>query len=538
MAAKGGGSNQGLIITLIFFVLATIILGVTTYLGFDGQTQFLKEKTEALKKQKDWEAAANWYRAQALIERAYLGRSFPKDQEPLAQLRRDFDEGKLKGDLDPAKEDATKLVKEILDQELGWDRDQVKAKTTYRQQIEALIKERDDAKKNWNAIKEELAAEKNNVAAAKKERDDTRGEYEKKFQDMNAKFAAVQKKAGDDAAKYAADLDALSKDLAQVKTDMALLQENTTKGTQVAQKKIRELERNLSKYQEQAGQSSQGVVNPLDFDRPKGKVTTVSPTGDVFIDLGSADGVKPQLTFSVYTLGSNGKPIQFEAVGIDGKPLFDTNGKMIKEGKATMEVVRTVGAHQSLARLTSVRDAGHDPVIRGDVIFNPAWDPNKRPRVAVAGLADLTGDGTDNTAEFLRWLDKQGMDIDAWMDPRDLQIKGRGISRDTDYVIIGDAPEGGRKGDRAKDIVERMHEMEATAREKAVALISLRKFLVLTGFRMPKISAGSGGSFEEYRLQADLKEKEGRKADKPKDEKKPEKKEGKDDKEMKKDDDK
>ena len=39
MAKKrgGGGSNMGLIITLIFFVLATLILGVTTYFGFADQ---------------------------------------------------------------------------------------------------------------------------------------------------------------------------------------------------------------------------------------------------------------------------------------------------------------------------------------------------------------------------------------------------------------------------------------------------------------------------------------------------------------------
>jgi hypothetical protein len=534
MAAKGGGSNQGLIITLIFFVLATIILGVTTYLGFDGQTQFLKEKNEAVKKQKEWEAAANWYRAQALIERAYLGRSFPKDQEPLTQLRRDFDEGKLKGDLDPAKEDFVKMIKEGLDKELGWNAADVKAAKTYKVQIEELTKQRDDAVKNWNAVKEELAGEKNNVVAAKKGLEDTRAEYEKKFQDMNTKFAAVQKKANDDAAKYQADVDGMSKDLAQLKQDMALLQETSAKNIQVVTKKLQQAERNLNKYQEQAGTATQGVVNPIDFDQPKGKVSAISTTGEVFINLGAADGIKPQLTFSVYTMGSNGKPIQFDAVGIDGKPLFDTNGKMIKEGKATLEVVRTVGPNQSLARLTSVRDAGHDPVIKGDVIFNPAWDPNKRPRVALAGLADLSGDGSDNTVEFLRWLGRQNMDIDAYMDPRTLEIKGRGMSRETDYLIIGDAPEGGRKGDKAAAVVERIHEMEDRARSNAVPLISLRKFLVLTGFRMPKITA-AGGNLEEFKLQADIKEA-GRGKDKKAD-KKEDKKEDKDEKkEMKKDD--
>ena len=43
---RGSTSNVGLITTLIFFVLATVGLGVTTYLGFADQTEKEKAKTD------------------------------------------------------------------------------------------------------------------------------------------------------------------------------------------------------------------------------------------------------------------------------------------------------------------------------------------------------------------------------------------------------------------------------------------------------------------------------------------------------------
>ena len=39
MAKKKDGPGTGLIITLVFFVLATLILGITTYMGITGQEE-------------------------------------------------------------------------------------------------------------------------------------------------------------------------------------------------------------------------------------------------------------------------------------------------------------------------------------------------------------------------------------------------------------------------------------------------------------------------------------------------------------------
>src|SRR5690606_9524920 len=87
-----------------------------------------------------------------------------------------------------------------------------------------------------------------------------------------------------------------------------------------------------------------------------------------YINLGTVDGLTPQVTFSIHSLGADGRlnPIP----------------------KGTIEVVRVIGSHLAQARVTSVRDANKDPILKGDKLFNPTWDPSRKKHVAIAGLAD------------------------------------------------------------------------------------------------------------------------------------------------------
>ena len=45
-------------------------------------------------------------------------------------------------------------------------------------------------------------------------------------------------------------------------------------------------------------------------------------------------------------------------------------------------------------------------------------------RAPLAGLFDLTGEGRDNIEEFMRTLRKEGTVIDAYLDLKDLTVKG------------------------------------------------------------------------------------------------------------------
>ena len=75
MAKKkdGSGSNLGLIVTLVFFVLATVILGVTTYMGYSDQAKMEQARVEAKRERDQFENDKNWFRFQSRYLRGVIG---------------------------------------------------------------------------------------------------------------------------------------------------------------------------------------------------------------------------------------------------------------------------------------------------------------------------------------------------------------------------------------------------------------------------------------------------------------------------------
>src|SRR5262249_9910157 len=127
----------------------------------------------------------------------------------------------------------------------------------------------------------------------------------------------------------------------------------------------------------------------------------------------------------------------------------------------------------------------------------PSWSPGVKQHIAVAGLIDLTGDGKDGTLEFVRNLEKQGVVIDAYLDIRDMSIhkKADGITRATNYLVLGDVPEFTQQGqlrDNAPrpDLKLKINEETAKRHEEAkklgVMIVPARRFMTLVGYQLPR----------------------------------------------------
>jgi uncharacterized protein YoxC len=494
MAAKSAGPSQALIITLIFFILATIILGVTTYLGFDGQSAYAQEAKKANQAKTEWEQNADWHKFQATTLMQYYGTPLPKEyQEKVPQLRQKFGTGQGWG-TDPNKEAIAKFIKEQLDGQLGWNDAEKKPRQTILDQMAAMKKSFDDLTKNHEALKAQDDKDRATVNAAQKSLTDARNTYQ---EDLNK----LKKTFDDNLAKHIATINELQNQIADMgkgnedlKNAMAQLQGDSTKKLAESQKKIKQLEELVKKEQERANPT----VNVLDFDQPKGKIVEIDRTGRLpFIDIGSADGAKEQLTFSIYGVGIDGKPISHDVIGPDGKTIVGPDRTTEKEGKGTLEIIKVVDAHMSQCRITSLRDAARDPVLPGDLLFNAAWSPNLRQHVAIAGVIDLTGEGHDDMAEFLRNLERQRVVVDAYLDLKDMSVKGKGVNRQTDFLILGQEPEGAsgiqREDDprvvRRNNVIGEMTKMQKAAEANGVTVISLRKFLAITGYRLPRTHA-------------------------------------------------
>src|SRR5437868_5637452 len=197
------------------------------------------------------------------------------------------------------------------------------------------------------------------------------------------------------------------------------------------------------------------------FSTPKGKILSVLPRGQVFINLGSAENIRTQqaLTFSIFESGIGGR------------------GSNVRKG--ALEVIDVRGPHLSLAKITETTDPRARPIQPGDLLVNLAWSPTMEGHVAIAGLMDLAGDGRDHSDELMRALRRQNVVVDAYLDLKDATIKGK-MTHKTDYLILGEQPEfnanttireGDTRFERKTELLTKIAEMQNEARRLGATVV-------------------------------------------------------------------
>lgn len=174
----------------------------------------------------------------------------------------------------------------------------------------------------------------------------------------------------------------------------------------------------------------------------------------VWVNLGSADMLRPQMTFSVYPVGQ--------------ESLFDS------DPKATIEITRIHDRHQAEARITN-SEVG-DPVMPGDTIFTPVWTPGRSEKFAIVGFIDIDKDDKDDTDQLRDIIETAGGEVVAFVDGKG-DIKGT-LSPEIRYLILGDRPtektsEGG---------LQAYTTMSETARRNGIEAIRVHQFIDWAGY--------------------------------------------------------
>jgi len=529
-AAGGGGSSIGLIITLIFFILSTVTLGVTTYIGF----QENKERDEKLKKAeadvKRAEQERDWQKYQAVVYRSYLGYPAGKDdKDTVRTLMADWKAKLAAGDKAnipqlgtlPTSDAEAREVLKSLDNDLPpWKGG---AEATPPKTYKDLVREKDDAvakartqadraRKDLEDLQQTLVQTTARAEQAEKVFNDKRADLEKKAeearQDDIKKREDLQKLANSESAKYNNERVAHAKskkekeDLAeQLKTATEALTAASTAKTEAVSKlneavtQKEELLKRIPQDEKTVAEKALNaealkVLQTWPQDKLRWKIVQLDQKGTMpYINLGSADLLEPGVTFSVHSMGRD--------------------GKLSPVPKGTVEVKEIMSKERHLARVrvTSVTDEKNDPIVAGDHLFNPTWSPGAPKRVAIAGLADLGGEGTDISSDLRRLLARQGVIVDAYIntkddkEPRllkgtpsrdDKDAKGEVTSR-TSYLIIADGlevvkhPKRNDK-DYAKKFNDLMTELQDKAKANGVTVISLARYLDLIGYKAPKVA--------------------------------------------------
>jgi type II secretory pathway pseudopilin PulG len=418
--------NQGLHIALIVLFMVTIVLAVTTYVFC---RQYLEADQSAQKFKQDL-AAAN--QANTRIQGEYNQAKKWILGTPDAE-QKEFDDLKTQFNTDMetfagAYDNVDKFYRPVL---VHLD-NLLKAKN---QQLtdahDAMQKLQDD----YNAWKIQMTAQVKKHEAAQQA-------AEEKLKAATAAYDATlaQVKTG--------------KDQIQAEWDKARDENDKhTKALEAERDKARDAQKNLIISRDQlAGELDDLKKETIDV--PDGQITGVDQrNATAWINLGSGDALGRKTTFSVY-------PSDIMANQAAG-------GK-----KASIEVTRILGEH--LAETRIVEDTASDPIMIGDKIDTPVWNPGEAVTFALVGLMDMDHDGTSDLQTVKELIELSGGKVDYWNNGKG--IKGGKMTVHTRYLVVDTgAREFKEEPDKAKAKVAAAQARAYSAEIDEARLLGLKK---------------------------------------------------------------
>jgi hypothetical protein len=513
---RGGDEkkNTGLIVSLVISTILAITFGVFTYLGYSGKADAEKQAKAASDKATAAEKKAREEEAAKLALKVAAGIETDADRTTLAGRRAEaqaviareltglkslpkWDGGSEKPpkSYEAMVQDLRAAANTAVQRQKAADDNLEEQKKKFAEAVQELDGKLKTAQDNLKKANEEVVALTNRKEASFDDASKKIKELSEQVQQLTLDKQNLDVDKSREITKLREKIDSMTKVRVEFQTRVGPLMEKLgqEKNRHPDMRELTELHEMLAKQIE----GPQSLVN----DTPKGTITQVQRSSGqlsdkVYINLGSADYVKPGLTFSVLPAGLTGKV----AAG--------------RDRKGAVEIVAVLEPHLSAAKAVEVVAPIRDPLMAGDLLFNPAWSSSQREHVALAGIIDLNGDGIDDTPDLIRALEKQGVLVDAWLDLKDRTIKGPGISEKTTYLILGESPtygsiplEGNKVSEATGDILTKIDEMKNKARDLGVERVPYRKFLSLIGYRLPKLTQpvdysatsylrGSGGAIK------------------------------------------
>ncbi|MEN0109151.1 MAG: hypothetical protein AAF805_00365 [Planctomycetota bacterium] len=293
--------------------------------------------------------------------------------------------------------------------------------------------------------------------------------------ELQQKLVSVEDESAKQIAAASAAADAAKRDLASERSSFEQARANIEKQkrrlTQTIARKEAEFQQRLNEANT-ARDEAQNLVAKNDrslksllaersresptFEVADGQITYVNQaTGVAWIDVGTADALRNQVTFSVFE-----------------SDLSDA-GKAEKKG--SLEVTRLLGDHLAEARITS--DDPQNPILPGDNIYSQVWQRGRELRFALTGLVDLDGDGESDLLRAKDLIALNGAVVDSSLE-EDGSIDGE-MTANTRYLVLGVYPDAPSKG-AYRDGYNRM---QKEASRVGVETITLTEFLSQMGYR-------------------------------------------------------
>jgi hypothetical protein len=486
------GPGTFMILVLVFFVLASLILGITTYLGYKGQDDLEKATAEAKAAEKKAADNAAEQTLRRNVGRIASGVDDADNRQELAgappallpnvldEVKRYTDKLGAAGVLPGGKGEFVwptagdgpgvapkKTIPQIAKE---WEKLAKDAEARYQAEKRAKEKAQSDAQ----ALQAQQQKDKEAFDAAVKSLND---QMAAKIKAMDAAFLALKteaekagtnfKKIEDQWAEEKARLEEqLTSRLGDLKAerDRRLRAENPDPSDIEARWK----NLNIAKMAERMGKitDKNGSFVNLQFavhiQLLAGQTFVVIPANRSLVEVLDREKALEK--------------VHHERVSLGPREPF-TDNEMIK---GMVEVTDLTGADSARARITYETAPIRDPLAKGDQIFNMTLSSGEKEHVALAGIIDLDGDGRPDTEAFMGLLQKNNLIVDSWLDLKTGEIKGKGMNSGTKFLILGtDAPVE----------VGRIKKMVKTARANGTQVIDSRVFMSLIGVKPPRNAA-------------------------------------------------
>jgi hypothetical protein len=499
MAKKQQESGPGtfMILVLVFFILATLILGVTTYMGFNGQTELETQAKTSDEKAKAAAKNADEMTLRLNVLRVITGTETPDDRKALAGA--------------PAEQVPNILaeVKNVNDKVgaagvlPGSRTSPFNVATSGAEGAAPAItpsKTLPQIAKEWERIAKDAQGRYETAEAARKkavdqaqqaqaQRDADKKAFDTSVGNLNEQMAAKIKAM--DVAFQDLKKQADQKGLDFKKFEESWAEEKTKLEEQITVHKndINVLKQRLDRALSMDPSDIDARWKNFNFGKIAERMGTVQEKSGTFVTLNFTTKIVliPGQSFVVIPPGRSLAEVidreraldkrHHEFLSAAAREPF-TDNEMIK---GMVEITDVTGPYSARARVTYQNNEIRDPISRGDSVFNMSLSSGEKEHVALAGIVDLDGDGKPDTEQFIRLLEKNNVIVDAYLDLKtgEIKSKGQGMNSGTRFLILGtDAPNVGA-----------IKKMVDTAKINGSQLIDARMFMSLIGIKPPKGAA-------------------------------------------------
>jgi hypothetical protein len=376
--------NQGLQIALIVFVMLTILLGATTY-------WFFKNEEDALTKATQYQTEAGQQKKNAET----------KDEEN-TDLRNKIGVGKS--------EDISAIFIEDMKKHGGAYAEEERL---YRKLLEKLSLALEEKNAELAKANESIQSWKDKYTTREQSKQPQLDEFEKRAAKVAEELKSEQTKFATERKRYTEDTAGMQASLDAARTD-------SKNAIAKVEGKLKDRQSDFDKLQGQYKIKADALnsVTAATFDAPEGEVRWVNQrNGAVWINLGRADGLARQISFAVYP--------------------SDITNYTTSSKKASIEVIQILGDHLAEARVTD--DSPNNPIMPGDKLNTPLWNPGDRKHFALTGFIDIDGDNVSDLQTVIDLVTMNGGVVDCYLNDKG-EVVGEMTPR-TRFLVRGFSPD-------------------------------------------------------------------------------------------------